>query len=134
MLLFGVVVILDLYLFQDLVLLNPCFKFSKSLMLPFEIKNATTTKSLVLFSLNFEYFKFSSSSVSIKLLTHNESSPALQLIKGKSGDLQKLQKYLSWIVNSLIKGVIGGHGGQYPPSGGTGCHGGRTSVFRIIFV
>ena len=35
LLFFGFVVISDLYLFQDIVLLNTCFKFSKNLMLLF---------------------------------------------------------------------------------------------------
>ena len=39
----GYAVISDLYLFQEPVLLNPCFKFSKTLMLPFIDKVATGT-------------------------------------------------------------------------------------------
>ena len=38
---FGCVVILDLYLFQEIVLLNPCFIFFKNLMLSF-IDKVTT--------------------------------------------------------------------------------------------
>ena len=38
---FGYVVISDIHLFQELVLLNPCFIFSKHLILSF-IDNVTT--------------------------------------------------------------------------------------------
>ena len=40
---FGSILISDLYLFQGTVLLNPCLKFSKSLMLSFTAKIATGT-------------------------------------------------------------------------------------------
>ena len=40
---FGCVVIADLYLFQEIVLLNPCFIFSESLMLSLIDKVTTKT-------------------------------------------------------------------------------------------
>ena len=40
---FGCAVISDLYLFQEIVLLNPCFIFSKNLILPLIDKVKTGT-------------------------------------------------------------------------------------------
>ena len=48
----GQIVISDLSLFQDIVLLSPCFKFSKKLMLSFIDKVRTETYSLALFIWN----------------------------------------------------------------------------------
>ena len=50
--LFGYVVISDLYLFQRTLLLNPCFMFSKNLMLLFIHKVTTGTQNLALFIWN----------------------------------------------------------------------------------
>ena len=46
---FVCVVISDLYLFQEIVLLNPCFIFPKNLTLSFTDKLITGTKSYALF-------------------------------------------------------------------------------------
>ena len=43
---FGCLVISELYLFQETVLLNPCFTFFKNLMLSFNYKVTIGTKSL----------------------------------------------------------------------------------------
>ena len=43
LLFFGCVVISDLYLFQETVILKPCFKFFKNLMLSFIDKDTTGT-------------------------------------------------------------------------------------------
>ena len=49
---FGCVVISDLYLLKEIVLLNPCFIFSKNLVLSLIDKVTTGTWSLALFILN----------------------------------------------------------------------------------
>ena len=49
---FGCVVISELYLFQEIVLLNPCFIFSKNLILSLIDKVTTGAWSLVLFIWN----------------------------------------------------------------------------------
>ena len=46
---FLVVFISDLYFFQEIFLLNPCFIFSQNLILLFIDKVTTETKSLALF-------------------------------------------------------------------------------------
>ena len=52
LLFFGCVVISDLYLFQEIVLLNLCFRFSKNLILSLVDKVAIGTESLALFIWN----------------------------------------------------------------------------------
>ena len=49
---FGWVVVSGLYLFQEIVLLNPCFIFSKKLILSLIKKVTTGTKSSALFIWN----------------------------------------------------------------------------------
>ena len=93
---FGCTVILDFYLFQETVLLNPCFMFSTNLMLSF-IDKAT----LVLFIWNIVLFALpaglagSSGVLDISEITksfeHNKSSSISSLIKGK----QKVSKIYS---------------------------------------
>ena len=53
---FGCVVISDLYLFQEIVVLNPYFIFSKNFMLSFIEKVTTGLKSLALFIWNGALF------------------------------------------------------------------------------
>ena len=100
------VVILDLHLFQEIILLNFCFMF----FLSFINKVKTGTQSLVLFIYFFSckaLWKMCNDSAgglagtialfNISEITHSsyhdKSSSVLQLIKRKSGDLQKLLKY-----------------------------------------
>ena len=64
---------------------------------------------------------------------HDKSSSTLQLIKGKSSDLQKLLKYLSGIVTSTFNVGTGGHAGQSASPSFPGCAG-LASAFLIIFV
>ena len=47
--LFGCIVISDLHLFQQMVLLNPCFTFSKNLTLSFIDKVTTGTKFSIIY-------------------------------------------------------------------------------------
>ena len=102
------VVILDLHLFQEIILLNFCFMF----FLSFINKVKTGTQSLVLFIYFFSckaLWKMCNDSAgglagtialfNISEITHSsyhdKSSSVLQLIKRKSGDLQKLLKHFN---------------------------------------
>ena len=63
---------------------------------------------------------------------HDESSLISQLIKGKSRNLQKLQRYLSGIVTLLFQDVTGGRGGWSAYSSFPG-RGGLSAASPIIF-
>ena len=74
-----------------------------------------------------------------QFLDHLKSSSIWQLMKGKSRDLQKLLKYLSQIMVSVLKGGIGdycGCGGCTLSGFCDGCagRGRRAAVFPIAFV
>ena len=53
-----------------------------------------------------------SSSFNIQFLDHFKSNSTSHFIKSKSGDFQKLLRYLSEIVTSVFKGVIGDSAGR----------------------
>ena len=117
----GCVVISDLYLFQKIVLLNPCFIFSKNLMLSFIDKVTTGTEGLALFVLNFVLFVFVASlawtgglafgleatavvlyiSDMIHSFDYDKSSSISQLIKDKLKNLQKFIKYFNGTTTSV---------------------------------
>ena len=63
----------------------------------------------------------------------DKSSFTLQLIKGKSSDLQKLLQYLNATVAFKFKISTGGHAGRSASLSFTGC-GGLSSVYPVIFV
>ena len=103
---FPCVVISDLYLFQEIVLPNPCFMFSKNLILSFVDKVTIGIYNLALFISNvtsevsvdgiseFDELAFGLAGTSrvldisdiIHFLHHGKSSPTSKLIKGKSRD------------------------------------------------
>ena len=56
--------------------------------------------------MKFTPVMLSSSSKNTQFLEHLKSSSVLQLIKGKSTDLQILLRYLSRIATSVFKGGI----------------------------
>ena len=77
-----------------------------------------------------------SSSINAQFLDHFKSSLISQLIKSKSTYIQRLQRYLSWIVTSVFKAGNGGccgHGVWFPSRFGGGCDG-HVGVFPFIFV
>ena len=77
-----------------------------------------------------------SSSINAQFLDHFKSSLISQLIKSKSTYIQRLQRYLSWIVTSVFKAGSGsscGHGVWFPSRFGGGCAG-HAVVFPFIFV
>ena len=78
----GCVVISDLYLFQETVLLNLCFKFSKNLMLSFINKVTTGKKSLVLVILKSMPVMLLLLSTNTQCFVHDKSSSTSQLIEG----------------------------------------------------
>ena len=84
---FGCVIISDLNLFQENVILNPWFMFSKKLMLSFIDKVTTGTWRLMLFIWHIAFIKLSSSFNNTQFFDHEKSSTILQLIKGKSKDI-----------------------------------------------
>ena len=131
---FDCVVISDLYLFQETVVLNPCFTFSKNLMLSF-IDKVTTVWDMKFSASNHEISSVMLFWCSIKTqsFVHNKSSSTSQFIKGKSRDLQKLLSYLSGIVTSTFKDGTGGCADWSAFPGFPGC-GGRSGVSPIIFV
>ena len=65
MLLFGSVVISELYLFQETALFNPCFQYSKNFLLLLKDKVTTGILSLVLFIWNIVPFVNPSGTCSI---------------------------------------------------------------------
>ena len=103
---FACVVISDLYLFQEIVLPNPCFMFSKNLILSYVDKVTIGIYNLALFISNvtsevsvdgiseFRGLAFGLAGTSrvldisdiIHFLHHGKSSPTSKLIKGKSRD------------------------------------------------
>ena len=108
---------MNLYLFQENVILNPCFRFSKNLILSLIGIVTTGTKSFALFIWNVALFvlvatSYSTGSVSgtaldvldiwdiIQYLDHDKSCSISRLIKGKLRDLQKLLKYLNAAITS----------------------------------
>ena len=105
---FVCVVISDLYLLQEIVLLNPCFIFSKNLILPLIDKVTTGTKILVLVITKrtpvLYYFVLSLGS----LLSMINQVLFHSLSMKNQKDLQKLLKYLSGIVTSAFKVSTGG--------------------------
>ena len=111
----GCVVISDLYLFQEMVLLNSCFIFYVNLMLSFIEKVTTANKVLALFIWNVapvvnvaslvgtgglvSGLAATSGVLDISKITqffdHGKPSSISQLIKGKSRVLQELLKYFN---------------------------------------
>ena len=74
MLFLGCVFISDLYLHQDIVHLNNCFKFSKYLMLSFKDK-------VITLEINVALFKVASFSANKQFLVHDKSGSTSQLIQ-----------------------------------------------------
>ena len=112
LLFFGCVVISNLYLFQDFVLLNPCFKYSKNLMLSFIDKVTTRVAGwcsscccCCCWWCNCWNGSHCSAVVDVsdvmQYYVYVKSSSICQLIKGKSRDLQKLLKYFNETITSL---------------------------------
>ena len=142
---FVYVVISNLYLFQEVVLLNPCLIFSKNLILPVIDKVTTGTQSLASFIRNIAPVIILCSD-NTQSSVQDKSSSISQSINGKSRDLQTLLQYLSGIVTSTFKtgtgscGDSGGHGdngGWDPPRFGGACGGlcGLCDVFpNICFI
>ena len=103
----------DLYLFQETVVLNPCFNFSKNVILSFICKMRTRTWSLMLFSWNVAPVidgaatGLSSPTSAVldsevtQLFDHYKSSSISPLVKGKSRDLQKLLIYFNGTTTSV---------------------------------
>ena len=76
---------LNLFFFQEIVLLNPCFMFSKGLILSFNISHI------------------------IQFFDLGKSSSISHLINGKSKDLQNLLKYFNVAttsVSNVLPGVL----------------------------
>ena len=98
---FGCAVISDLYLYQEVILLNLCFVFSIDLLLPFIGKVTKETWSLVLFILNitpvvcvasiYPLQVFLNISEIAQFFDHVKASFISQLFKSRN--LQKLLKY-----------------------------------------
>ena len=99
------------YLFH-IVLLNPCFKFPKYLILLFINKEITETKCLVLVIMKFTPVTLLRCSINTQSFVQDKSSSTSQFIKVKSRDLKKLLQYLSGIVTSMFKNSTGGCAGQ----------------------
>ena len=117
---------LDLYLFQEIDILNPCFIFSKrkkvitraKSYLKLLIWNAAAVVCIADTSLTDESASSSPGILGIvgiseilHSLDQNESSSFKQLINGKSRDLQKLLKYFNGTTTSasnvlLSSGVL----------------------------
>ena len=127
---FGCVIISDLNLFQENVLLNPWFMFSKKLMWSFMDKVTTGTWRLVLFIWHIALIKLSSYFNNTQFFDHEKSSTILQLIKGKSKDIQKIFKYFNGITNSVLSVVVVNE----IHSGGCADREDIDPVFSIIFV
>ena len=108
------VVISDLYLFEEIVLLNIYFIYFKNFILSLIDKVRTATWSLALFIWNVApvvYIAFNRlspltpgiidmSDIIIHSFDHDKWSSVLQLIKDKSKNLQKILKYFSGTTNS----------------------------------
>ena len=105
---FGCVVISDLYLFQELVLLNPCYIFYKNLILSFIDKVTTGKQSFVLVITKFTPAMLLFCSVNAQSFVHDKSSSISQFVNGKSKDLQKELRYMIEIVTSTCKIGTGG--------------------------
>ena len=126
---FVCVVISDEYLFQEIVPLNPCFIFSKNIILSLIDKVTTGVIYLKCYSsclyvtvaatvraggLAFGFLVTAGVidiSDIIHSFDHNKSSSILQLVNGKSRDIQKLLKYLNGTTTSasiilLLLGVL----------------------------
>ena len=127
---FGCVIISNLNLFQENVLLNPWFMFSRKLMLSFMDKVTTGTWRLVLFIWHIALIKLSSYFNNTQFFDHEKSSTILQLIKGKSKDIQKIFKYFNGITNSVLSVVVVNE----IHSGGCADREDIDPVFSIIFV
>ena len=114
MLLFGCVAFSDLYLFQETILLNPSFIFSKNLMLLFIDKVIVlllccssslccwNTVSRWISGWSSWCFRSSWYFRNYKIFQDYKSSSIPQLIWGTSIDLQKLQKYFSGTTTSVL--------------------------------
>ena len=129
----GYVIISDLYLFQDIVLLNPYFKFSKNLMLSFITKVTTGSWSLVLAVMKFTPVMLLWCSINTQYFVHDKSSYTLNFINCKTRDLQKLLKCLSGIVSMKIKDDTSVWAGRSASPGFPGC-GGLCGVSSTKFV
>ena len=100
---FGCFIISGHYLFEELVLLNPCFIFSKNLILSLTDKVTTGTK---IFNVDNHKIYFCFIIMMLNQYTvffPDKSSSISQFINVKSRSLQKLLRYLSWIVTSTFK-------------------------------
>ena len=108
----------DLYLFQEIVLLNPYLIISKMLIFSLTGKVTTGTETLALFTWNVALFAEVATSYLTgsvfgtaldvldvsditQYLDHDKSSSISQLINGKSRDLQKLLKYFNGTTTSV---------------------------------
>ena len=80
---FLIVAISDLNLFQEILLLNPCFINFKYLILSLIDKVTTGTQSLVLVIIKLKLVMWSSSSINTHLLDHSKSSSTSRFIKIK---------------------------------------------------
>ena len=118
---FGCVATSDLYLFQEIVLLNSCSLFSKNLILSFIDKLTTGTYRSVLFIWNVAPLvcvdgKRSVGGLAVELagasgvldisemaqlFVHDKSSSISQLFKCKSRDFEKLLKYFNGATSSV---------------------------------
>ena len=116
----------DLYLFQEIVLLNSRFTFSKNLTLSLIDKVTTVTKSLVLVMESFTSVMLLFCSINAQSFVHEKLSSVLQFINWKSRDLQKLLRYLSGIVTSTFKIVTGG---RFASPSFPGCSGVLPTIF-----
>ena len=111
---FGCVAFSDLYLFQETILLNPCFIFSKNLMLLFIDKviilPLCCSSSLCCWNTVSRWisgwigwcFRSSWYFRNYTIFQDYKSSSIPQLIKGTSIDLQKLLKYFGGTTTSVL--------------------------------
>ena len=102
LLFFDSVVTSDLYLFQEIVPLIPCFIFSKNLILSFIDQVTTETWSLVLIMIKCTPLILLCS-LKAQSFVHNRSSYILQFINGKSRNLKKSLRYLGEIMTSTFE-------------------------------
>ena len=116
----------DIYLFQEIVLLNSRFTFSKNLTLSLIDKVTTVTKRLVLVMKSFTSVMLLFCSINAQSFVHEKLSSVLQFINWKSRDLQKLLRYLSGIVTSTFKIVTGG---RFASPSFPGCSGVLPTIF-----
>ena len=122
---FGWFAISDLYLFQEIALLNPCFIFSKNLIF--------SLVELMLIIIKFALVMLWCC-VNTQSFVHNKLSSISQFINGKSRDLEKLLRYFSGIVTSTLKGGTGVSSDRSASPPSFPGRAGRCGVFPTIFV